>query len=254
MPPKNCKGSSSRTEYLSGMSNQPRHYPSVPRNRDILPTTGAFDSGIARLESAAMPGRHAASSIGAMTRNLFHHRPLDQDDRRICRSLAGVRRRPRYRRKVDAAVAHQPAVQSADPPEALAPWQIGYQHIAELGGLRGKSRGTESSPNTYWRVRSFRNYADYALTAPFAAGLARLRERGSEHRCVIMCAEAVWWRCTADHYRLPFGRSRASESHSRKIACRCGEPDTRRRRSQRRDGGLSRSRSASGMRQGLPPA
>jgi hypothetical protein len=56
---------------LSGMSNQPRHYLSVPRNRDILPTTGAFDSGIARLESAAMPGRHAASSIGAMTRTPF---------------------------------------------------------------------------------------------------------------------------------------------------------------------------------------
>src|ERR1019366_9968002 len=34
-----------------------------------------------------------------------------------------------------------------------------------------------------------------ALTAPFAAGLAGLRERGREHRCVIMCAEAVWWRC-----------------------------------------------------------
>jgi uncharacterized protein (DUF488 family) len=79
--------------------------------------------------------------------------------------------------------------------EALAPWQIGYEHIAELGGLRGKSRGTEPSPNTYWRVRSFRNYADYALTAPFAAGLAQLRERGSQQRCVIMCAEAVWWRC-----------------------------------------------------------
>ena len=25
-------------------------------------------------------------------------------------------------------------------PEALAPWQIGYEHISELGGLRGKSR------------------------------------------------------------------------------------------------------------------
>jgi Protein of unknown function, DUF488 len=36
---------------------------------------------------------------------------------------------------------------------------------------------------------------DYALTAPFAAGMARLRERGSRHRCAIMCAEAVWWRC-----------------------------------------------------------
>jgi uncharacterized protein (DUF488 family) len=80
-------------------------------------------------------------------------------------------------------------------PEALAPWQIGYEHIAELGGLRGDPRGAEPSPNAYWRVRSFRNYADYALTAPFAGGMARLRERGSEHRCAIMCAEAVWWRC-----------------------------------------------------------
>ena len=47
--------------------------------------------------------------------------------------------------------------------EALAPWQIGYEHIAELGGLRGDQRGAEPSPNAYWRVRSFRNYADYAL-------------------------------------------------------------------------------------------
>ena len=67
-------------------------------------------------------------------------------------------------------------------PETLAPWQIGYEHIAELGGLRGKARSAEPSPNAYWRVRSFRNYADYALTAPFAAGMARLLERGSGHR------------------------------------------------------------------------
>ena len=53
-----------------------------------------------------------------------------------------------------------------------------------------------SSLNSYWRVRSFRNYADYALTEPFASGLARLREQGSrEFQCTIMCAEAVWWRC-----------------------------------------------------------
>jgi hypothetical protein len=65
-------------------------------------------------------------------------------------------------------------------PETLEPWQIGYEHIAELGGRRGKSHDAESSPNTYWRVRSFRNYADYALTVPFAVGLARLRERGGQ--------------------------------------------------------------------------
>lgn len=95
-------------------------------------------------------------------------------------------------------------------PDALAPWQIGYEHIAELGGLRGKQRRSEPSPNGFWRVRSFRNYADYALTEPFAVGLARLRRRGSEHRCAIMCAEAVWWRC---HRRLIADRLIAAGEH-----------------------------------------
>jgi uncharacterized protein (DUF488 family) len=44
-------------------------------------------------------------------------------------------------------------------------------------------------------VKAFQNYADYALTEPFARGLERLREMGHERRCAIMCAEAVWWRC-----------------------------------------------------------
>ncbi|WP_137126214.1 DUF488 family protein [Roseomonas sp. HF4] len=79
--------------------------------------------------------------------------------------------------------------------EALAPWQIGYEHISELGGLRGKARGVESSLNAYWRVRGFRNYADYALNEAFSTGLARLRDLGRRNRCAIMCAEAVWWRC-----------------------------------------------------------
>lgn len=80
-------------------------------------------------------------------------------------------------------------------PDALANRQIGYEHIAELGGLRGKTRGAPSQENAYWRVRSFHNYADYALTEPFAAGFARLRALGGKHHCAIMCAEAVWWRC-----------------------------------------------------------
>ena len=84
-------------------------------------------------------------------------------------------------------------------PEALAPWQIGYEAIAELGGLRGKQRQIEPSPNGLWRVKSFRNYADYALGEKFAQGFARLRQVGHERRCAIMCAEAVWWRC---HRRL----------------------------------------------------
>lgn len=73
--------------------------------------------------------------------------------------------------------------------------QISYAHIAELGGLRARQRRVEPSPNGYWRVRSFQNYADYALTDLFAAGLAQLRKEGARSRCAIMCAETLWWRC-----------------------------------------------------------
>ena len=80
-------------------------------------------------------------------------------------------------------------------PGSLAEFRIGYEHIAELGGLRGKTRSTGASPNPFWHNQSFRNYADYAQTPPFRTGLARLRQLGQEHCCAIMCAEAVWWRC-----------------------------------------------------------
>lgn len=77
---------------------------------------------------------------------------------------------------------------------ALAAVQIGYDHIAALGGRRGKAPpGPEL--NDLWSNRSFRNYADYALTAPFQAGLERLIDEGRRHPCALMCAEAVWWRC-----------------------------------------------------------
>ncbi|MFW6077047.1 MAG: DUF488 family protein [Hyphomicrobiales bacterium] len=80
-------------------------------------------------------------------------------------------------------------------PDSLAAHQIGYEHIAELGGLRGARRDAAPSPNGFWDNTSFRNYADHALTPEFRVGLERLRELGAERRVAIMCAEAVWWRC-----------------------------------------------------------
>lgn len=80
-------------------------------------------------------------------------------------------------------------------PDTLSKWQIGYHHIAALGGLRGRSPGLQSSTNTLWRNKSFRNYADYALTPPFKEGLAELIAQASERTCAIMCAEVLWWRC-----------------------------------------------------------
>jgi uncharacterized protein (DUF488 family) len=78
---------------------------------------------------------------------------------------------------------------------ALAPFGVGYKHIAALGGLRGKTAGVTPDVNAFWTNQSFHNYADYATTEAFRSGLAQLRMLGRERRCVIMCAETLWWRC-----------------------------------------------------------
>jgi uncharacterized protein (DUF488 family) len=80
-------------------------------------------------------------------------------------------------------------------PGALADLQIGYEHIAALGGLRGKCRSCSAALNGFWQNESFHNYADYALSAQFRVGLDHLIAVGRARRCAIMCSEAVWWRC-----------------------------------------------------------
>jgi uncharacterized protein (DUF488 family) len=79
--------------------------------------------------------------------------------------------------------------------KALAEFQINYEHIAALGGLRGRKWDVPTDVNAFWENQSFHNYADYAMSKEFRSGLARLRELGHVTPCVIMCAEAVWWRC-----------------------------------------------------------
>jgi uncharacterized protein (DUF488 family) len=80
-------------------------------------------------------------------------------------------------------------------PEPLAAAGIGYTHLKALGGLRHRPKGAPPSPNVLWRSDAFRNYADYAMTPSFRAGLEELCDLASRQRCAIMCAEAVWWRC-----------------------------------------------------------
>lgn len=88
-------------------------------------------------------------------------------------------------------------------PGSLAPFQIAYERIAALGGLRGKSKTIARDVNGFWTNESFHNYADYALSDEFHAGLDRLIEDGRKRRTAFMCSEAVWWRChrriVADH-------------------------------------------------------
>ncbi len=76
-------------------------------------------------------------------------------------------------------------------PQSLAPFHIGYEHIAALGGLRGKARGVSLSVNAFCQNKSFHNYADYAMADKFRAGLDRLRELGRNNAaplCVPRCS------------------------------------------------------------------
>ncbi|MFZ4184200.1 DUF488 family protein [Streptomyces sp. R02] len=81
--------------------------------------------------------------------------------------------------------------------EALPP-DIRYRWIRELGGRRHTPAGVYSV-NTAWRVKAFRDYADHMMSDEFAKGLGELLDLAAHGRPVIMCSEAVPWRC---HRRL----------------------------------------------------
>ena len=80
-------------------------------------------------------------------------------------------------------------------PDWLAGYQIAYRHLPALGGRRKIQPEVPDELNARWRNRSFHNYADYALSADFAAALDELVEIGRTRRVAMMCSEAVWWRC-----------------------------------------------------------
>lgn len=69
---------------------------------------------------------------------------------------------------------------------------IGYTHLPGLGGLR---HARKDSINTGWKNASFRGYADYMQTPAFDESLIGLIELAATAPTVIMCAEAVPWRC-----------------------------------------------------------
>jgi uncharacterized protein (DUF488 family) len=65
-------------------------------------------------------------------------------------------------------------------------------HLPELGGLR---HARKDSINTGWKNASFRGYADYMQTPAFRESLTKLIDIAAAGRTVVMCAEAVPWRC-----------------------------------------------------------
>jgi len=100
------------------------------------------------------------------------------------RRLIDVRTVPRSR--------HNPQFNRDTFPVALDGAGIRYSHVAGLGGFRHTHPG---SPNMGWRNVSFRGFADYMQTAQFAESLSGLIELATREQVVLMCAEAVPWRC-----------------------------------------------------------
>jgi uncharacterized protein (DUF488 family) len=69
---------------------------------------------------------------------------------------------------------------------------IEYIHMKGLGGLRHPFK---DSQNTGWRNSSFRGFADYMQDNEFQENINALIEMAKSKRLVLMCAEAVPWRC-----------------------------------------------------------
>jgi hypothetical protein len=87
---------------------------------------------------------------------------------------------------------HNPQFNKATLPRALKKAGLGYVHLPGLGGLRHARR---DSVNSGWRNASFRGYADYMQTPEFQQSLDELVQLANLGRIVLMCAEAVPWRC-----------------------------------------------------------
>jgi uncharacterized protein (DUF488 family) len=151
-------------------------------NRAVIARSAATkQSSYQNWEPAANPVftiGHATRSVGELIA-LLRENAVDR--------LVDVRSVPRSRAN--------PQFNTDALPEPLAAADIGYTHLKALGGLRHHPKGAPASPNVLWRNDAFRNYADYAMTPAFRAGLDELCDLAREQRCAVMCAEAVWWRC-----------------------------------------------------------
>ena len=129
-----------------------------------------------------MTGAGPIFTIGHSTRTI--EQLLALLERETIRHLVDVRRYPVSRR--------YPHFDSAPLSASLRAAGISYEHAPDLGGRRAPLR---ASRNVGWRNASFRGYADYMATPEFRSALDRLLDVSKQMSTVVMCAEAVPWRC-----------------------------------------------------------
>lgn len=78
---------------------------------------------------------------------------------------------------------------------SLVAVDIAYWRLPALCGRRSAKEVRGLPVDDFWRNASFARYAAWTHSDAFAQALAALLARAQSERCVVMCAEAVWWRC-----------------------------------------------------------
>jgi uncharacterized protein (DUF488 family) len=89
-------------------------------------------------------------------------------------------------------------------PESLSGFQIAYEHVAELGGLRARAKNIAPDVNAFWQNQSFHNYADYAISRRSRCPSACLKGANSGSHSILVA--------TGEHL--------AAMGHSGSPACR----------------------------------
>ena len=151
-----------------------------PSNDGLMLETREID--IVADDEGSAPGRPLIYTVGHSTRPIKEFIDILQtyaiEQLVDVRSIPGSSANPQFNKETIS--------------RSLAEVQISYYHHQALGGLRHVQA---DSPNTGWRNVSFRGYADYMLTSAFHTALEQLIALASTEYTVIMCAEAVPWRC-----------------------------------------------------------
>jgi uncharacterized protein (DUF488 family) len=134
------------------------------------------------MDSDSAPAEPLICTIGHSNRPIALFLDLLQSNGIV--RLLDVRTVPRSR--------HNPQFNQDALPASLHALHIAYTHLPGLGGLR---HARAESPNAGWRNLSFRGYADYMQSPQFADQVQQVAELARAECCVLMCAEAVPWRC-----------------------------------------------------------
>ncbi len=148
-----------------------------PIDREFAPSAGQEQD-----QKPDQKSSHTIFTIGHSTHSLEEF--VDMLKAHDIAQLVDVRTIPKSRRV--------PQFNAESLSAALPKLGIAYFHLKTLGGLR---HAKKDSVNTGWRNASFRGYADYMATHEFQQGIERLLKLARAKRTVIMCAEAVPWRC-----------------------------------------------------------